>query len=93
MAGERTPNRNRISYSECQHSLFIYPSNGPNSVLISEKLVGAKTIVHGKGQWRTIHILIFKIHRLLYELFFFCRNQKCCIFVTQNCRCLIEKAY
>ena len=39
---ERTPNRNQISYSELQNPLFIHPSDGPNSISVSEKLVGAK---------------------------------------------------
>jgi len=42
MTGERTPNRNQISYTELQNQLFIHPSDGPNSISVPKKLVGAK---------------------------------------------------
>ncbi|KAJ8436270.1 hypothetical protein Cgig2_011542 [Carnegiea gigantea] len=43
MAADRTPNRNhQIPCSELQNPLFIHPSDGPNSISVPEKLIGAK---------------------------------------------------
>ncbi|KAJ8440270.1 hypothetical protein Cgig2_001605 [Carnegiea gigantea] len=50
MAGDRTPNCNqKIPYSELQNPLFIHPSDGPNSISVPEKLIGAKNY----RSWRT----------------------------------------
>jgi len=42
MAGERTPNQAQIAYTDLQNSLFIHPSDGPNSISVPDKLLGAK---------------------------------------------------
>ena len=61
MAG--TPGRTQITYTDLHNPLFIHPSDGPNSIAVPEKLMGAKNY---RSWHRSMEIHPSTKHKLVF---------------------------
>jgi len=57
--------RGRTNYGELQNPLFLHPSDGPASLMIGEKLVGAK---NDRSRRRSMEISLSTKRMLVFAL-------------------------